>query len=105
MGKKQLTYQSAGVDTELYEQSLAGMIPFIKRTHTPRVLDGFGGFAALFSLDYNCRLFAKKYRHPVLVTCNPGVGTKPKIARLMKKHDTVAIHLLAMSVNDSLCTP
>ena len=23
--------------------------------------------AALFSLDFNCRLFAKNYRHPVLV--------------------------------------
>src|SRR5437764_201474 len=68
MAKKKLSYQAAGVDLELYEQSLAGMLPFIKRTHTPRVLDGFGGFAALFSLDYNCRLFAKNYRHPVLAS-------------------------------------
>jgi phosphoribosylformylglycinamidine cyclo-ligase len=104
MAKKNLTYQSAGVDIELYEQSLAGMIPFIKRTHTPRVLDGFGGFAALFSLDYNSRLFAKNYRHPVLVACNDGVGTKLKIAGLMNKHDTVGIDLVAMSVNDCLCT-
>src|SRR5271166_5430071 len=104
MSKKKLTYQSAGVDIELYEQSLAGMIPFIKRTHTPRVLDGFGGFAALFSLDYNSRLFAKNYRHPVLVACNDGVGTKLKIAGLMGKHDTVGIDLVAMSVNDCLCT-
>jgi phosphoribosylformylglycinamidine cyclo-ligase len=104
MSKKKLTYQDAGVDTELYEQSLAGMIPFIKRTHTPRVLDGFGGFAALFSLDYNSKLFAKNYRHPVLVTCNDGVGTKLKIAGLMNKHDTVGIDLVAMSVNDCLCT-
>src|SRR5712691_5045774 len=104
MSKKKLTYQSAGVDIDLYEQSLAGMIPFIKRTHTPRVIDGFGGFASLFSLDYNCRLFAKNYRHPVLVSCNDGVGTKLKIAGLMNKHDTVGIDLVAMSVNDCLCT-
>jgi phosphoribosylformylglycinamidine cyclo-ligase len=104
MSKKKLTYQDAGVDTELYEQSLAGMIPFIKGTHTPRVLDGFGGFAALFSLDFNSRLFAKNYRHPVLVTCNDGVGTKLKIAGMMNKHDTVGIDLVAMSVNDCLCT-
>jgi phosphoribosylformylglycinamidine cyclo-ligase len=104
MAKKNLTYQSAGVDIELYEQSLAGMIPFIRRTHTPRVLDGFGGFAALFSLDYNSRLFAKNYRHPVLVACNDGVGTKLKIAGMMNKHDTVGIDLVAMSVNDCLCT-
>ncbi len=104
MAKKHLTYQDAGVDVELYEQSLAGMIPFIKSTHTPRVLDGFGGFAALFSLDYNSRLFARNYRHPVLVTCNDGVGTKLKIAGMMNKHDTVGIDLVAMSVNDCLCT-
>jgi len=104
MSKKKLTYQDAGVDIDLYEQSLAGMIPFIKRTHTPRVLDGFGGFASLFNLDCNLRLFAKNYRHPVLVTCNDGVGTKLKIAILMNQHDTVGIDLVAMSVNDCLCT-
>ncbi len=101
---KKWTYQAAGVDIDLYEQSLAGILPFIKRTHTPRVIDGFGGFASLFSLDYNSRLFAKNYRHPVLVTCTDGVGTKLKIAGLMNKHDTVGIDLVGMSVNDCLCT-
>jgi phosphoribosylformylglycinamidine cyclo-ligase len=99
-----LTYRDAGLDLELYEQSLAGMAPFLKRTHTPRVLDGFGGFASLFSLDYNCRLFARNYRHPVMVSCTDGVGSKLKIAGLMNKHDTVGIDLVAMSVNDCLCT-
>src|SRR5262245_870369 len=99
-----LTYRDAGLDLELYEQSLAGMAPFLKRTHTPRVLDGLGGFASLFSLDYNSRLFAKNYRHPVLVSCTDGVGSKLKIAGLINKHDTVGIDLVAMSVNDALCT-
>jgi phosphoribosylformylglycinamidine cyclo-ligase len=99
-----LTYRDAGLDLELYEKSLAGMVPFLKRTHTPRVLDGFGGFAGLFSLDYNSRLFARNYRHPVLVACNDGVGTKLKIAGTMNKHDTVGIDLVAMSANDCLCT-
>src|SRR5438876_2340680 len=101
---KKLTYKDAGLDLDLHEQSLAGMMPFIKRTHTPRVLDGFGGFASLFSLDYNSRLFARNYRHPVLVTCTDGVGSKLKVAGLMNKHDTVGIDLVAMSVNDCLCT-
>src|ERR1700722_3611529 len=99
-----LTYRDAGLDLAVYEQTLAGMVPFLKRTHTPRVLDGFGGFASLFSLDYNDRLFAKNYRRPVLVACNDGVGTKLKIAGMMNKHDTVGIDLVAMSVNDCLCT-
>ena len=59
-----LTYRDAGLDLDLYEQSLACMPPLLKRTHTPRVFDGFGGFASLFSLDYNSRLFARNYRHP-----------------------------------------
>src|SRR5262245_16830782 len=99
-----LTYRDAGLDLDLYEQSISSMVPFLRRTHTPRVLDGFGGFASLFSLDYNSRLFAKNYRHPVLIACTDGVGTKLKVAALMDKHDTVGIDLVGMSVNDALCT-
>ncbi len=103
-GPTPLTYRSAGLDLDVYEQSLAAMAPFLKRTHTPRVLDGFGGFASLFSLDYNTRLFARNYRRPVLVACTDGVGSKLKVAALAGKHDTVGIDLVAMSVNDCLCT-
>ncbi len=111
-----LTYRDAGLDLELYQQSLTAMGPFLRRTHTPRVLPppfpsapgggkkAGGGFASLFSLDYNERLFAKNYRHPVLISCTDGVGTKLKVAALMNKHDTVGIDLVAMSVNDALCT-
>lgn len=104
MDKPPLTYRAAGLDLDLYEQTLAGMAPFLRRTHTPRVLDGFGGFASLFSLDFNSRLFARNYRHPVLVAGADGVGSKLKIASLANKHDTVGIDLVAMSVNDCLCT-
>src|SRR5256885_2927423 len=99
-----VSYRDAGLDLDVYEQTLAGMAPLRRRTHAPRVLDGFGGFASLFSLDYNSRLFARNYRHPVLVTCTAGVGTKLKIAGLLHKHDTVGMDLVAMSVNDCLCT-
>jgi phosphoribosylformylglycinamidine cyclo-ligase len=102
--QKPLTYQAAGLDLNVYEQTLAGMVPFLRRTHTPRVIDGFGGFASLFSLDYNTRLFARNYRHPVLVSCTDGVGSKLKVATQANKHDTVGIDLVAMSVNDCLCT-
>jgi phosphoribosylformylglycinamidine cyclo-ligase len=101
---EKLTYRSAGLDLDVYEQGLAVIAPLVRRTHTPRVLDGFGGFASLFSLDFNTRLFARNYRHPVLVACNDGVGTKLKVAAMMGKHDTVGIDLVAMSVNDCLCT-
>ena len=99
-----LTYRDAGLDLDVYEKTLAGMVPLLRRTHGPRVLDGFGGFASLFSLDFNARLFARNYKHPVLVACTDGVGSKLKIAMLCDKHDTVGIDLVAMSVNDCLCT-
>src|SRR2546430_12691346 len=99
-----LTSRPAGLALDAYEQSLPAMAPLLRRTHSPRVLDGFGGFASLFSLDFNTRLFARNYKHPVLVSCNDGVGTKLKVAALMNKHDTVCIDLVAMSVNDCLCT-
>src|ERR671923_1271057 len=98
----QLTYRDAGLDLDLYEKTLAGMVPFLRRTHTPRVLDGFGGFASLFSLDFNSRLFARNYRHPVLVACTDGVGSKLKVAAMAGRYDTVGIDLVAMSVNDAV---
>lgn len=101
---KRFSYRDAGLDLDLYDKTIVAIGPLLRRTHTPRVLDGFGGFASLFSLDYNLRLFAKNYRHPVLVACTDGVGTKLKVACLMNKHDTVGIDLVAMSVNDALCT-
>jgi phosphoribosylformylglycinamidine cyclo-ligase len=109
-----LTYRAAGLDLELYEQGLAAIGPLLKKTHSPRVLPppfpprkggkGSSGFASLFSLDFNSKLFAKNYRHPVLVSCTDGVGSKLKVAGLMHKHDTVGVDLVAMSVNDCLCT-
>jgi phosphoribosylformylglycinamidine cyclo-ligase len=99
-----LTYRSAGLDLDLYEKTIEGMGPLLRRTFTPRVLDGFGGFASLVSLDFNTKLFAHNYKRPVLVSCTDGVGTKLKVAALCNKHDTVGIDLVAMSVNDCLCT-
>jgi len=101
---RSLDYRAAGLDLDKYGQTLQAIAPLVRGTHTPRVLDGFGGFASLFSLDFNTRLFQRNYKHPVLVSSTDGVGTKLKVAILMNKHDTVGIDLVAMSVNDCLCT-
>jgi phosphoribosylformylglycinamidine cyclo-ligase len=98
-----LSYRDAGLDLDLYEKGLAQIAPLVKRTHSPRVLDGFGGFASLYSIDFGSRLFAKNYRKPVLLSSTDGVGTKLKVAALAGWHDTVGIDLVAMSVNDCLC--
>ncbi len=98
-----VTYKDAGVDLEVYRQSMARLPRLLARTYTPRVLPLEGGFAGLMRLDFKNRLFARKYHDPVLVACTDGVGTKLKVAIAAGKHDTVGIDLVAMSVNDALC--
>jgi phosphoribosylformylglycinamidine cyclo-ligase len=102
-------YKKAGLDLGKYEETIAGIQPLLARTHDPRVLPppfpprkggkGVGGFASLFHLNPDGR-----YRDPVLVTCTDGVGSKLKVAALAGKFDTVGIDLVAMSVNDLVCT-
>ncbi|TWT36237.1 Phosphoribosylformylglycinamidine cyclo-ligase [Posidoniimonas corsicana] len=98
------TYKDSGVDLELYQQSMARLPALMNRTRSPRVLPAEGGFAGLFQLDFAGKLFARNYQDPVLVACTDGVGTKLKAAQLAGVHNTVGIDLVAMCVNDALCT-
>jgi phosphoribosylformylglycinamidine cyclo-ligase len=97
------TYKEAGVDLEVYAESMARLPSLLRRTHSPRVIANEGGFAGLFQLDFAGGLFARNYREPVLVSGTDGVGTKLKVAQLAGRHDTVGIDLVAMCVNDVLC--
>lgn len=97
------TYKDAGVDLEVYRQSMQRLPRLLHRTYSPRVIPLDGGFAGLFQLDFSSRLFARNYRDPVLVSCTDGVGTKLKVATLAGAHSTVGIDLVAMSVNDAIC--
>jgi len=98
-----LTYKDAGVDIQAGEDMVDLIRPMVKRTFGPRVMGSFGGFAGLFRLDYNEKLFKRNYTDPVLVACTDGVGTKLKVAFALDKLDTVGIDLVAMSVNDLIC--
>ncbi len=97
------TYKDAGVDLELYRESMGRLPRLLHRTHSPRVIKADGGFAGLFRLDFASSLFARNYQDPVLVACTDGVGTKLKVAQLAGRHDTVGIDLVAMCVNDAIC--
>ena len=98
------TYKDAGVDLDVYAESMRRLPKLMHRTFTPRVLPSDGGFAGLFQLDFSGKLFARNYEEPVLVSGTDGVGTKLKIAQSTGVHDTVGIDLVAMCVNDLLCT-
>lgn len=97
------TYKDAGVDLDVYAQSMARLPKLMHRTFSPRTLKLDGGFAGLFQLDFDSPLFTRRYTDPVLVSCTDGVGTKLKVAQLCGRHDTVGIDLVAMSVNDAIC--
>jgi phosphoribosylformylglycinamidine cyclo-ligase len=97
------TYKDAGVDLEVYRESMSRLPRLLARTFSPRVLPLDGGFAGLFQLDFASPLFARRYEQPVLVSCTDGVGTKLKVATAAGVHHTVGIDLVAMSVNDALC--
>jgi phosphoribosylformylglycinamidine cyclo-ligase len=90
-----ITYRDAGVDIEAGDALVEQIKPYAKRTMRPEVLGGIGGFGSLFAVP-------KKFNEPILVSGTDGVGTKLKLAFELKKHDTVGIDLVAMSVNDIL---
>ena len=93
--KQSLSYRDAGVDISAGDELVERIKPFAKKTLREGVLSGLGGFGALFEVP-------RRYREPVLVSGTDGVGTKLKLAFELKRHDTVGIDLVAMSVNDVL---
>ncbi len=99
-GSSALTYADSGVDIEAGDRMVGMIQQMMRRTHGPRVIDIPGGFANMFRLDYNEKLFRRNFKDPVLVACTDGVGTKVKLAIDMQVYDTVGIDCVAMSVND-----
>jgi phosphoribosylformylglycinamidine cyclo-ligase len=97
-----VTYKSAGVDLELYDEAMRRLPAMMQRTFTPRVLPTTDAFAGLMRLNHSSRPGAASYQDPVLVSGTDGVGTKLKVAQFAGKYDTVGIDLVAMSVNDVL---
>jgi phosphoribosylformylglycinamidine cyclo-ligase len=97
---KGLTYKAAGVDMEAGDQLVDEIRSAVERTHGPRVMDLYGHFAGVFSLDFNERLFKRNFRRPVLVAGTDGVGTKLRLAIDAGRVRTVGQDLVAMCVND-----
>ncbi|GMT48918.1 MAG: phosphoribosylformylglycinamidine cyclo-ligase [bacterium] len=95
---EEMTYKTSGVDIQAGHQAVERMKPLVAKTLRKEVLTGLGGFGGLFKLDTN------KYHEPVLVSGTDGVGTKLKIAFEADIHNTIGIDLVAMCVNDIICS-
>ncbi len=91
-----LSYRDAGVDIDAGNELVERIKPAVRRSMRPEVLNGLGGFGALFQLDL------ERWKQPLLVSGTDGVGTKLLLARQLGRHDSIGIDLVAMCVNDIL---
>jgi phosphoribosylformylglycinamidine cyclo-ligase len=89
-----LTYKDSGVDITKGNNLIEKIKPIAKATSRPGVLEGLGGFGAMFEIPLD------KYQNPVLISGTDGVGTKLKVAEMLNQHNTIGIDLVAMCVND-----
>ncbi|HHS13097.1 MAG TPA: phosphoribosylformylglycinamidine cyclo-ligase [bacterium] len=90
-----MDYKSAGVDIRAGEQAVERIKSMVRTTFTPEVLTDLGKFGGFFE-------FPAGLKNPVLVSSIDGVGTKLKIAFLMKHHDTIGEDLVNHCINDIL---
>lgn len=94
MNTKPITYADSGVDIDRADRAKQRIKYLAHRTFTRGVIGEIGGFGGLFAID------KKKFRDPVLVSSVDGVGTKLKVAFMMKLHHTVGADLVNHCVND-----
>jgi phosphoribosylformylglycinamidine cyclo-ligase len=69
----------------------------VASTRRPEVVGGLGGFAGAIGLPTDLH-------DPLLVSATDGVGTKTAIAASLERFDTIGIDLVAMCVDDVICS-
>jgi phosphoribosylformylglycinamidine cyclo-ligase len=92
-----MDYKTSGVDIDAGNKAVDLIKDSVKKTYNPSVLNGLGSFGGFFALPTG-------YQEPILVSCTDGVGTKLKIAIESQVFNTVGIDLVAMNVNDLICS-
>lgn len=93
---KGISYKNAGVDIKEAGSFIDEIKNIIEKKKDNNVVEGIGGFAALFLYDFS------RMKNPLIASSTDGVGTKLKIAFKTNIHHSVGIDLVAMCVNDIL---
>ncbi len=96
--KTKITYAKSGVNIDEGNLLVKKIQPFVKKTLSANTIGKTTSFAALYSLDL------KNISNPVLVSCTDGVGTKVQLGVETNKIEGLGIDLVAMCVNDLICT-
>jgi phosphoribosylformylglycinamidine cyclo-ligase len=96
--KSKITYKDSGVDIKVGNDFVAKIQRDIKKTLNSNVIGKTTSFAALYSIT------KEKIKNPVLVSCTDGVGTKIELGIKTNKLRGLGIDLVAMSINDLICT-
>lgn len=89
-----ITYKDSGVDRDKGDLFVERIQKLVRSTYSKSVKSGVGGFASLYDVG------GGKY----LAAGTDGVGTKLKVAQTLGIHNTIGIDLVAMCVNDVVCT-
>ena len=97
MPETRRAYRAAGVDVDAGSRAVDLIRGHVESTRRVEVLGGLGGFGGAFTVPAG-------YREPVLVASTDGVGTKTAIAAAVGRFDTIGIDLVAMCVDDIVCT-
>jgi phosphoribosylformylglycinamidine cyclo-ligase len=89
-----ITYKTAGVDIVKADQFVSAIRKITGLAKGPKA------FCSLFPLAG----ISKRYKEPVLVSSTDGVGTKLKLHQKYGTHSFAGIDLVAMNVNDIICS-
>ena len=96
--EKSITYKDSGVDIHSGNEFVKKLPSIVNSTFDKNVINGIGDFAALYSLEN------EQLSNPLLVSACDGVGTKIKLAIDTKNYSGIGQDLVAMNINDLICT-
>ncbi len=96
--EKSITYKDTGVDIHTGNEFVKKLPSIVNSTFDKNVINGIGDFAALYSLEN------EHLSNPLLVSACDGVGTKIKLAIDTNNYSGIGQDLVAMNINDLICT-